>query len=281
MFFEEKKINSWDEAKDYCNELMKENNFWIFRGHYKSEWLLQPSLERILSKEPIDLAIESKIITEFRRRAHQYLPSNLLPGNLLEWIALMQHYGAPTRLLDWTRSPYIAAFIAFENTYKESGDVAIWGINSKWLNEASKTILKRNKAQQFIHPKEISDEKLVNFINADLKVIVPIEPMTMNERLTIQQGLFLLPSGKQISFEESLSEYEPFDSKKFIKKIIIPKSEGLTCLVDLNRMNINAASLFPGLDGFARSLKNIPDIMYANLFKETGTIFGNNWNITP
>lgn len=272
MFFEEIQIPTWEEAKQYFTDLLNENDFWIFRGHYKSEWKLQPSLERILSNKPLDLAVESKIIIEFQRRAHQYLPSRHLPQSLLEWIALMQHHGSPTRMLDWTKSPYIAAFIAFENVYKEKGDIAIWAIDSLWLKQA--TIEKIKSCCTNIDLKNIKkDSEIIKLVNAEFKVVFPLEPTIMNERLTIQQALFLFPSGKALSFEENLKAYVDNDSKKHIKKIIVPKSQGLSCLIELHRMNINAATLFPGLDGFARSLRTIPDITYSSVYKEEDNIF--------
>lgn len=275
MFFEELRIPTWEEAKQYFTNLLNENDFWIFRGHYKSEWKLQPSLERILSNKPLDLAIESKIILEFQRRAHQYLPSRHLPQSLLEWIALMQHHGSPTRMLDWTQSPYIAAFIAFENVYKEKGDVAIWAIDSLWLKQASieKIKLYNNDIDFKIIKK---DSEIIKLVNTESKIVFPLEPTIMNERLTIQQALFLFPSGKKLSFEDNLMAYVENDSKKYIKKIIVPKSQGLSCLIELHRMNINAATLFPGLDGFARSLRTIPDIIYSSVYKEVDNIFERN-----
>jgi hypothetical protein len=273
--YEEICIQTWDEAKQYFNALLNANNYWIFRGHYKANWKLQPSLERILSNKPIDLRIESKIISEFKRRAHQYLSSTNLPKNLLEWLALMQHHGSPTRMLDWTKSPYVASFIAFENTYKEQGEVAIWAIDSLWLNEKSVFRVQHAKNEgvdiDLEHLKE--DEQLIKLVNADVNVIFPLEPIIMNQRLTIQQALFLFPSGKRISFEKLLGSYREYESHKYIKKLIMPKSQGLDCLTDLLRMNINAATLFPGLDGFARSLRTIPDIAYTSIYHHEENIF--------
>jgi len=275
MFYDELYIKSWEEAKKYLNDLLKDNSYWIFRGHYKADWKLQPSLERTLSNKPIDLHIESQMISEFKRRAHQYLTSTHLPENLLEWLALMQHHGSPTRMLDWTKSPYVAAFIAFENTYKEQGEVAIWAIDSRWLNQRSNERLKEAcENGSDIRPSQIkTDTELIKLVNADVQVILPLEPVVMNQRLTIQQALFLFPSGKQISFEEILCTYTEYNSKDYIKKLVLPKNQGLDCLVDLLRMNINAATLFPGLDGFARSLRTIPDIAYTSFYQEDENIF--------
>lgn len=262
-YFEVIALGSWNKAKHYFDSLLDENRDWIFRGHYKAEWPLQPSLERILSRAPIDLAIENKIIAEFKRRAHQYLSAPEIPRDLFEWLALMQHHGSPTRLLDWSRSPYISAFIAFEDTFKEEGDVAIWAIDSQWLHECSMRRLEVAWAREVNSETLRSDSELTRLMRCDVRVVMPMEPERMNERLTIQQGLFLFPSGKELSFEAALADYVSEDSPKHVRKVTLPKSEGLNCLVDLQRMNINAASLFPGLDGFARSLRTIPDITYA------------------
>ena len=263
QYYKEVPLQSWNEAKQYFEALLDENRAWIFRGHYKSDWPLQPSLERILSRKPVDLTIERKIIAEFKRRAHQYLSSTEIPRALFEWLALMQHHGSPTRLLDWSRSPYISAFIAFEDTYKEEGDVAIWAIDSQWLQEVSVHRLQEVRGAPVVVEALRSDEEIEQLMQCDLHVLLPMEPERMNERLTIQQGLFLFPSGNELSFESALAGYERDGSRNHMRKITLPKSEGLNCLVDLLRMNINAASLFPGLDGFARSLRTIPDITYA------------------
>ena len=263
QYYEEVTLASWSEAKRYFEALLDENRAWIFRGHYKAEWPLQPSLERILSRKPVDLAIEKKIIGEFKRRAHQYLSSTEIPRALFEWLALMQHHGSPTRLLDWSRSPYISAFIAFEDTYKEEGDVAIWAIDSRWLQECSLRRLRESRGAE-VKPELLRDDaELAQLMECDVRVVLPMEPERMNERLTIQQGLFLFPSGNELSFESALADYESDNSRAHVRKVMLPKSEGMNCLVDLLRMNINAASLFPGLDGFARSLRTIPDIAYA------------------
>jgi hypothetical protein len=262
-YFSEIVLTRWKNAKSYFESLLESDNAWIFRGHYKAEWHLQPSLERTLSQRPMDLAIERQIISEFQRRAHQYLASTEIPQTLLEWLALMQHHGSPTRLLDWTRSPYIAAFIAFEDTFKEEGETAIWAINSRWLAECSERRLAHAWNRSVKAPELRTDEELNRLMHCSVRVVIPMEPERMNERLTIQQGLFLFPSGTELSFESVLADYSRDDSPEHIRKIVLPKSEGLPCLVDLLRMNINAASLFPGLDGFARSLRTIPDIAYA------------------
>jgi hypothetical protein len=74
----------------------------------------------------------------------------------------------------------------------------------------------------------------------------------MNERLTVQQGLFLCPSQVSAGFEENLQAMSLTGTK--IEKLDFPSNLRESVLAELNKMNINRASLFPGIDGFAQSL---------------------------
>jgi hypothetical protein len=76
----------------------------------------------------------------------------------------------------------------------------------------------------------------------------------MNERLTIQQGLFLCPGNLRTSFESNLLAFPNDDIANHVHKMVIPNHLREDILARLNRMNINRASLFPGIDGFAQSL---------------------------
>src|ERR1035441_8688531 len=86
---------------------------WVFRGQPNADWELQPSLERFASEmaQPrmVD-SIEGHHLHEFRRRAQHYTETVPEYGNLLERLALMRHHGSPSRLLDFSKSPYLAAF---------------------------------------------------------------------------------------------------------------------------------------------------------------------------
>jgi hypothetical protein len=103
---------------------------WAFRGQSKASWRLQPSIERLASEAGITPQVEKYVEREFKRRAHHYISDLPDDEDALEWLALMQHHGAPTRLLDWTRSAYVAAFFAAES----AGDApfAIWAADG-WV----------------------------------------------------------------------------------------------------------------------------------------------------
>jgi hypothetical protein len=110
-----------------CNDLNdlltrvegKVNNGWMFRGQEKGYWPLASKFERACDRFNISYTdrqrIEDNMVREFRRRLYQYTTHVPSIESYLEILALMQHHGAPTRLLDFTYSPHVAAYFAFES----------------------------------------------------------------------------------------------------------------------------------------------------------------------
>ncbi len=250
---------------------------WIFRGVRNAEYSLESKLEREINlKNTLEETLkvgkkttfinikntESYLLTQFKRAANQFLESSMVPDNEIEWLALMQHYGAPTRLLDFTRSPYIACFFAFEED-EGNGKCAIWAINESWFINNSSILIDHKK----VTPKKLRDSSYIAkeefkniFLKDSVSVILPIVPLRSNQRLLVQQGLFLCSGAAQKGFfEKNLLSYKKNvkDMQKNIHKIIIDISPiRHHVLSELNFMNINRASLFPGLEGFATSLKH-------------------------
>lgn len=232
---------------------------WAFRGHGDTDWLLKASIERIATKPGI---AEDYVEREFKRRAHHYLHD--LPGDQedLEWLALMQHYGAPTRLLDWTKSPYVAAFFAAECASPEK-DFAIWAVDQDSVKAEALAMLGLNNPGDDTNL--ASRENFTRIYRdqqpANLYLVVPIQPYRMNERLTIQQGVFLCANNPVIGFRTCLKRLLDCAQKKgkmsgpWLYKLVVTRKARMGVLEILNRMNINSATLFPGLDGFARSLR--------------------------
>src|SRR6266481_6164593 len=140
--FEEVHLDSWDSLIKCYNELDNPQYDWIFRGHREACWGLESTLERCLVARfgiPFsDLrSIEKSLIRSFQRGAHIYIADPPAQDDTLEWMSLMQHFGAPTRLLDWTYSFYVAVFFAVENAFPDK-PCAIWAINQLWLIENAK-----------------------------------------------------------------------------------------------------------------------------------------------
>src|SRR4051812_49396847 len=94
---------------DFIARPLWDTRTMIFRGVAKSSYKLVPSLGRQASKTPEDLLkFEYVLLLEFRRRALPYL--KVVPSSDLDWTFLAQHYGIPTRLLDWTTNPLVAMY---------------------------------------------------------------------------------------------------------------------------------------------------------------------------
>jgi len=107
---------------------------WIFRGQRSSKWRLATSLERACNSFKLKisqngLALEKVLLREFQRRFHHY--QSYVPKDNIELLAYMQHFGAPTRLLDWTYSLHVAVYFAIEAAPDDP--CAVWAIDQKWL----------------------------------------------------------------------------------------------------------------------------------------------------
>src|SRR5262249_51185970 len=131
--------------------------------------------------------------------------------SLIDWMALIQHYGGTTRLLDFTKSFYIAAFFAIE---KATGECAVWCIDHHALYVALKRYLKLPEHTFWPHWQTL--HLTARFVQEKLKTekqkgfsferfVFEVQPFKLNERLVVQQGVFLCPLSVDIPFIESLA----------------------------------------------------------------------------
>ncbi len=130
------------------------NEGWIFRGLADRNYELEPSVERQAHDKCLGwFALERFLMTEFKSRAHLYLKSTPVTEGEDEftWLALMQHYAVPTRLLDFTFSPYVALYFAVrgQKTDGHRPHVRIWAIDRKAVNERFRIVsLKADLAER-------------------------------------------------------------------------------------------------------------------------------------
>lgn len=278
-------VNTWTEATDLNDVLHTISPIWVFRGQSDSEWSLETSFEREGKKHNLDSyyykTCESNIITDFKRQAKQYIQPSPTEEDLVDWLAYIQHYGGPTRLLDFTYSFYVAAFFSMQAVGKSP---SIWAVNVNQLiaqSEKYKSMLfdvgYRETLNEYVLEanKHICAPQDFNNNSKDGKVFL-IEPYNQEERLAIQQGLFLFPSEIEKSFENNIcgtfnvaeNSLNPKNLELKNTNVIADlNSEEIVCaqivfkpsivyeaITKLKSMNISNATLFPGLDGFARSL---------------------------
>jgi hypothetical protein len=173
----------------------------------------------------------------------------------------MQHYGAPTRLLDWTYSFFPALYFAVENGDSEG---ALWAINHTKLVAALRADTNLALIEKLVdETRNVLDLETFKKAFAQspaVPFVCPVNPYRLNERLTIQQGLFLCPGDVSKPFERNLAALlgESPDSAVMTKLLISNEPQfRRDILTQLHRMNMNASTLFPGLDGFARSLATL------------------------
>ena len=282
-------INSWEQAISTYNILSLKNPIWAFRGQSDKKWPLSTKFERESKKHDLNpyfyRTCERNIIREFKRQASQHISALPKEKDTIDWLSLIQHFGGPTRLLDFSYSFYVAAFFATNNSLSDS---AIWGINVNHL-------IKRDECF-YQHLKKIgyydTIQKYVEFANKVLETcqfdveaqsyirtnVCVVEPYVQEQRLCIQQGFFLFPTNIKKSFESNLLESlgidkETIDKDSFTKirkknlnsisgdeiaivKFTLSKRMIYEASNQLRSMNITDATLFPGIDGFARSLHN-------------------------
>jgi hypothetical protein len=113
---------------------------WAFRGHANRKWPLMSTLGRYLNtyvEEKYWKDQEQRIIRVFKRKAHLFLTHIPDHSDTFQWLALMQHHGAPTRPLDLTWSPYVAAFFALERATRKG---AVWALNPRKLENITERL---------------------------------------------------------------------------------------------------------------------------------------------
>jgi len=236
------------------------NNF-IYRGHANANWKLESSLERVVgAKWCTDEArrFEDYSLDQFKAKFHLYDHENIMPDSKLAWLAVMQHYGVPTRLLDFTDSPYVALYFALE-AYQplQKNDLAVFALDYTSVMEASIAHI-RNKDFDFketrasVYPKQdrVFDDTVDRF-SYDIAWVT--EPKRHNERLDRQGGCFLVAGNRNSRIADviEMAIYSSAQVTKFkIDYQLYPQIFAL-----LRKMNLTSKGLYGDLDGLARAIR--------------------------
>ncbi len=252
-------LENWQQILKLKDEYGFERDRWTFRGQEDATWELRSTFERSREgggNEPA-WKYEAATLREFTRRAHHYVNDLPDPWNTLEWLALIRHYGAPSRLLDCTYSFYIAAYFALQRSTERTGLAAVWAINTSWLKEVYRKqfpgrLKRRNEDFRFKEPPDFKKHFLI--ARRPARFVAPVNPYRLNERLSAQRGLFLCPGDLDATFMKNLLPDKSRPDKERVVRVLIDYSLKTNGLRELRRMNVNAATLFPDLAGFALSL---------------------------
>lgn len=254
-------VPTWHDTLVLRDRYTLNRDRWVFRGHKEARWAIESTFERARAgggKHPV-WKYEAVILREFSRRAHHYASDLPSAKHVLEWFALMRHYGAPRRLVDFTYSFYVAAYFALQDAGADTGTAAIWAINTTWLRELYAAAFpadarRRGRNFRFKDPSDFKRTFLST--TAPTAFVAPANPFRMNERLSAQQGVFLCPGNIRRSFMKNLLPDRTRKSPEHVLRIVLDPAMKTDAIRDLRRMNVTAATLFPDLGGFAQSLKD-------------------------
>jgi hypothetical protein len=192
------------------------------------------------------------MLRNFRKFAHR----DASPGDSVwNWLAVAQHHGLPTRLLDWTLSPYVALHFATDEVNKHHTDGAIWCLNGRkncdYLPESLQAVLKQEHSMLF-------DVRMLDRVAGCLKAFDEIdekkpflllfEPPALDDRIVNQRAVFSIMSSPTIRADHWL---ENEGHGELLRRIIIPAALKPQIRDYLDMMNVTERVLFGGLDGLS------------------------------
>lgn len=211
-----------------------------YRGHSSSDWKLVPSVHRDYSQGQ-----EYSMTTEFRMGAgtrHTQCPADT---DYARWIALMRHFGLPTRILDWTESPLAALFFAVDEDAHLNQAGAVWQLNPALMNKHFRKrklvgVLPGGDFDDLLNPAFDYDQENKNSAAA---VVVP----EVDLRMAMQHAVFTI-HGDPTPLESSPA------GDLFLRKFEVPAEIKLTLRSQLRALGIRRATLFPDLTNLASDL---------------------------
>lgn len=234
-----------DFTKDLFSNGIYQKDYYIFRGQGEEKWNLESYFQREFGKYiewDKKEEIEQQLLKSFKEKCQRYLGENSLNDLKDEELRILaQHYHVPTTLLDWSYSPYIAAFFAFSQCFRtnESSNIAIWALQ------------KRHQIW--------NDKKGAQIID-DL--------VTLNKRQRWQQGCFTKIEHTENTVDGYALDREQKDPNinlgEAIIKLTIPKSERLQALAELESMNITYPVILGGMESCGLAAILDAEIKYFN-----------------
>lgn len=232
-------------------ELHRFRTDFAFRGLSDSSYELKNSFLRNCGQKP---ELEYHLLRNFRKYARPSAPD--LTKTPWRSLVLAQHHGLPTRLMDWTYSPFVAMHFATSNTEKFDLDGVIWKVDFVKTNRlAPQSLLNRLQEEKCnVLTVEMMEDELPT-LNAFDKLsekpsVLFFEPPSLDDRIVNQYALFSVMSDPVAIMDDWLGNHQ-----FLFRRIIIPKELKWEVRDKLDQANISERVLFPGLDGLASWLK--------------------------
>lgn len=249
---------TWKDLQDFLfrdsfdENLSRYRSSYVYRGLNNHGFTLQTSLARLGGNFA---NLERHILRNFKKYAKTV--SRLDPSNW-NWLAIAQHHGLPTRLLDWTYSPYVALHFATSDIDTFDQDGIIWCVNyvktNKLLPDKLKIVIQEEGSNTFTA--EMLDSVGTGVFDLEKlreePFVLFLEPPSLDDRITNQYALFSLMSSPQANLSDWLEK-----NKSLHFKIIIPAHLKWEVRDKLDQANITERVLFPGLEGLSAWLKRL------------------------
>jgi FRG domain len=242
--------NTWDPS------IKRFRSTFAYRGVNVHSYPLSNGLMRLGKPYP---TLEENLIKQFKKYAHDNVVER---DTEWHWLSIAQHHGLPTRLLDWTYSPFVALHFATSSVADFGQDAAIWKVNYAEAHALLQTshlkILKKFGSKIFSidalaksikNLKELSDLHASNF-----DVAVFFEPPAIDERIVNQFAYFSALSDPYLSMDDWF-KMRHVKGKVSITKIVIPSKLKWEIRDKLDQSNINERVLMRGLDGLCDWIK--------------------------
>lgn len=224
-------FDSWEDFKARFNSVLFgaepfRRGRYLFRGHANADWRLETTFDRMFAElKGNRFKIAREMVAEFKRELEGLDVPAELRAHENAVLAFGQHYGLPTRLLDWTESPYVAAFFAFNSSL-------LWGITED-----------KHVALWVLDPQDPiwQPENGVEIVDV---------PIIANKRIRNQSGKFTLLKTPSTTLEQFVSDNQVDGTP--LRKFLVPASDAPRAIADLDAMGIHHGTVYPDYEGAAQ-----------------------------
>jgi hypothetical protein len=265
-------VNGFEEFASHVGRLPRSD--WVFRGHHQTGWQIEPSLARYLRTHRLNIKDEWHDIRElsaihkFQNAAHGFMTHLPMENDLLSWLAVMQHFGAPTRLVDFTFSPMIALFFAASGSVRPVAFGEILGdkeLNDKYASYEVHAVRLRSivrftqRRMNLSSPPKLGHYRIGRSGWQRRSFVGFFEGKWLNPRQIAQQGLFMIPSKIDLDIHRCLEECTIRAPRQPSHWLIFRFPGGRSAYREMAKRllsaNLTHAALFPGIEGVAKSIE--------------------------
>ncbi len=230
--YQPQKISSWNEFRNFVLSL--EQGRYIYRGQEDAQWRLRTFFHRTGRADTLRyLSVDVPSLHQHLSSLTRHVFDLTKPVENGAFVSLIQHHGYPTPLLDWTHSPFIAAYFAFRKARQTEGNVRIFIFDEKRWRSDFNQLAKLAPAKPHF--------SIAKFLSIN------------NPRMVPQQALSSITNVDDI--EEYIRMREHERGTQYLRVIDLRVSERPYVMSELKLMGITAGSLFPGLDGACEQLR--------------------------